>query len=805
MPAIDFALHPLKIFNITARTIFPSRVSNLREFPLKTYSLNFSLDRLCPGVDNIRYDVHLSPGFCEAAAKIVSQLVARHCKVEKMLDMDRASWVREKHDFKHLCRHVMIDGIHKSKIDSEIQIDFLSQIAIVKMLEKEIRDQFDILIGRVKNHLRQQETSRLNDTREALKTKGKLSSILQNKESIIRSVGNELFQYLTDVQSKHLKEMREANFGIESLLPDDVLSNPMFHTVNPYNQFFMIEEYDVVFGRRVEDPDNHNTLMSIIKGLLNDIDRQGTVKQKVSAGKIAGYRDETRRLEIQDARTQEIDSLIRHVDNIDILINCYQSKDRYSVLKKQKRDNKDLQSLKRLTKNQGKLLSLFYRQFKQAGLIKRIVASFEMRPICFDYCPPLVPLEILEFLISPKKRKVISSRLKRLRRFYNNAFSLIPLRKKIRTLARITPKERKHHLIRFINGFARYHRDLQNYTSIKEAMECVNLTAEEKVVSLSRANNTLYEFLLPNEQVLDEKPIMNHAVLKADVRGSTHITQQMNSRGLNPASYLYLNFFAPISQILPEYGAIKVFVEGDAIILSVFERENTIDGCYTVARACGLAMRMLMIIKKYNAKSRKHKLPILELGIGISYDDSAPTFLFDGENRIMISSAINVADRLSGCSKSIRKIMTEKDRPFNLYVFQTEPEKDMASTGDDGFDRYNVNGIELNATGFKKLSQEIDLKATQRIMPDLGKEKIKLYTGKFPTAMRKFQRLVIREAQIPRVSPDDLKVVGITPRKYYEVCTNPKLYKYVREICRVSPLRDLPDDRWGKHDIVSNK
>ncbi len=167
----------------------------------------------------------------------------------------------------------------------------------------------------------------------------------------------------------------------------------------------------------------------------------------------------------------------------------------------------------------------------------------------------------------------------------------------------------------------------------------------------------------------------------------------------------------------------------------------------------------------------------------------------------MISSAINTADRLSGCSKTIRKKMKKKDGPFNLYVFQTEPEKDIASTANDGFDRYNVNGIELNATGFKKLSQEIDLKAIQCS----GKEKIKLYTGKFPTAMRKFQRLVIREAQIPWVSPDDLKVVGITPRKYYEVCTNTKLYKYVRERCSVSPLRDLPDDRWEKHDIVCNK
>ena len=309
------------------------------------------------------------------------------------------------------------------------------------------------------------------------------------------------------------------------------------------------------------------------------------------------------------------------------------------------------------------------------------------------------------------------------------------------------------------------------------------MISEEKVVNLSRANNTLYEFLLPNDQVLDEMPIINHVVVKADVRGSTYITQQMKLRGLNPASYFYLNFFSPISNILPEYGALKVFVEGDAIILSVFERENTAGEWYSVARACGLAIKMLMIIQRYNAKSKNYQLPILELGIGISYDDSTPSFLFDGNNRIMISSAINSADRLSCCAKSIRKRMNKNDRPFNVYVFQTEPEEDITSTAGDEFSRYNVNGIELNASGFRKLSEEIDLKKIECLIPDLGEEKIKLYTGKFPTAARKFQRLVIREAQIPQVDPDDLRVIKITTRKYYEVCMNPKLYRYVQETC----------------------
>jgi len=233
---------------------------------------------------------------------------------------------------------------------------------------------------------------------------------------------------------------------------------------------------------------------------------------------------------------------------------------------------------------------------------------------------------------------------------------------------------------------------------------------------------------------------------------------------------------------LSDYGALKVFIEGDAIILSIFERENTPEACYSVARACGIAINMLLIIRRYNEKSKKNKLPVLELGIGITYRGSPPTFLFDEDHRIMISSAINLADRQSSCSKWVRNLMEKKKPPFNLYVYQTALGEEINITSDDLFARYNVNGIELNASGFKKLSEEINLQVIECNIPELGKEKIKIYTGKFPTKSGKYQRLIIREALIPEVSPEDLTVKHMTDKRYYEICLNPKIYKYAKKL-----------------------
>jgi hypothetical protein len=287
----------------------------------------------------------------------------------------------------------------------------------------------------------------------------------------------------------------------------------------------------------------------------------------------------------------------------------------------------------------------------------------------------------------------------------------------------------------------------------------------------------LYEYPLSEERVKEEKPITSHVVLKADIRGSTDITNTMSARGLNPASYFSLNFFDPISEIICDYNASKVFIEGDAVILSIFENEDTAEGLYSVARACGLAVNMLHIVQQYNVKNQKHDLPVLELGIGICYKQSPPAFLFDGDSRIMISHAINLADRLSACDKKLHRCFKNQDPMFHLFVFQNVQDEEIEATADDHSLRYNVNGIELEPEGFAKLSKEINLKSIA--YPMGNNENTTLYTGTVPTVSGHYQRLVIREAAILKIKPESLDVIGPTPKKYYEVCTHPEIFKFI--------------------------
>jgi hypothetical protein len=752
---------------------FFSKLPNLDEFPLETYSAQINLDRLVVGVDNIRNDVHLSPNFCKATHNIVSHLIAKHADIEEIPDLDKKPVsMRDIEAFRRICLDFLKGAVNKAKSGDETQIDMLAQIAIVKMFSEEVQGQYKTLTKNLNHSVRKLEISKHQDLKKTIKIKEKLSEIQGNKNSILAHVGGELFQFIIEAHNEGLKEMREAVLGSKSNLPDDVFLNPILYLKNAFDDYFRIDQY-VLLGHRFEDPDNYQTILLLIRSLLSKM----ILKNRVAPEGL----EQGERVSGSD-KDKHIDIWLKHVDNIDIQFDYFQSEARYKVLKKEKRTKEGAVKLKIKAKKQKRLLDFIYKKFKKANLVTRISAAYEMQSIYLEYCPPLVPHQIRQFLVNPRQRKGIISQLNRVKGFYGKSFPLLPLRKKIKHLKKIKTQEKKKYLLRFLNGFARYHRDFQSFKMLEKAMDRVNLVADKKTLMLSRENYTLYEFFLPNERVIEKKPIINHVVIKADVRDSTNITSQMKERGLNPASFFSLNFFNPITEILFEYTAEKVFIEGDAMILSISEHEETPEGWYSVSRACGLAIQVLLIVQKYNEMSRKYKLPILEIGIGICHNDKPPTFLFDETNRIMISPAINSADRLSSNTKSLNKIINKNKNPFNLYVFQSASKGATNAKANGNILRYNVNGIELNAGGFKKLSKEIDLKTMDCQIPELQEEAIRVYTGKFPARSGKYRRLVIREAYIPEIASRDYTVIRSTSRKYYEVCTHSKVYEYVRNL-----------------------
>jgi len=291
-------------------------------------------------------------------------------------------------------------------------------------------------------------------------------------------------------------------------------------------------------------------------------------------------------------------------------------------------------------------------------------------------------------------------------------------------------------------------------------------------------NGTLYEFVLPEEQgQTDSERVLRHVVLKADVRDSTRLTRMMMEKGLNPASYFSLNFYDPVNKLLEKYGAQKVFLEGDAIILAILEREG--EPGLAVSRMCVLAREIIEIVRGYNELMQRSGMPQLELGLGITLQESAPLYLMDGEHQIMISEALNESDRLSSCNKRVRKVMEPQAGPFHVYAFQAA-ELDENGNPEDVILNFNLGGIRMNETAFRKMEQEITFEPLRVKLPaalaSSDRGEYKMFTATVPVDKDIFRKIVVRESRIPRIDPIDFSVKGWTDRSYYEVCTDQAIY-----------------------------
>jgi len=747
------------------------------------YSAHFSLNHIMPGVDNFRYDVHLSPIFRESVSKIIFHLILKVAKAYEDLGI-QFDWTKEIDDFRRLCRDIMLDAVKTAKMgEGEIQIDYLAQVAVCKFLVQEINKQFEELLSRFNNQVWEYESTEDDDlVLQTLGLKERVREIRHKRGKIISEASREIFLYMLESQ-KFLKERRESNYGRKSLLKDDIFINPILHIDNQGDDYFMLENY-ILLGNRIDDPDKYDTLMELLNELLGKVELVKD-EEKDSEGR-KNKPDTNDEIYEKKSKTEKvnIDGWIRQVDTVELLLDYFQTRTKIEERKnKLNQDENQLHYYEAMEKEQKRIFNFFYDKFKQKRLIKRIVASYEMKSIYLEYCPPLSPQQVMLYLTSSDAKKSVIAHLKRLKTYYGKSISLVNLKKTAMKIGRLKTQQRNEYFLQFLRGFFKYHRDLENFKLLKKALDRVNLVTDEKTIALSKTNNTLYEFLLPQEQVfkLDTKPVTSHVIMKADVRGATVITRQLRESGLNPASYFSLNFFNPISEIVSQYAALKVFLEGDAIILAILERKDDEAGRYCVSRACGLAMNMLSIIQRYNAKSRKYKLPILELGIGICYQNAPPAYLLDGKKKIMISPAINLADRFSSCHKTLRRILDKNNRAFNLYVYQSPTDGGKDLSDDEIILRYNVNGIELNQSGFTKLAQEIDLKTMNCLIPEIQKEPIVIHTGKFPLVTGTFQRLIIREDWVQELNTENYQPAEKVERKYFEVCTQDALKEYVEK------------------------
>ena len=725
---------------------------------------SLTLEGISVGVDNLRHDVSLSPRFIEAARANIMRLIVRYGELEGLLAAEAQprnqgpSWMRaaaatpnrntpDKSDWKPLLAELHLAALNRAKKDENISIDLLARLAITKFLRTEMHQQFAQALERCRVLLKNYEGIRHG---KAVEYRDRVAAFQVRKKIILRKTGQDLFETIREIEKETLARTRRSFFGgatAQQLEPEEnesgkaatnisaalssygIFVNRLAFSEDGRDDYLCAEHY-VMLGNWERDNDRYPRLQDIVWNFM-------------------------RSLYGEEINTETIDSWLCVPENAHTLVGSGTP------------DESTPEGPARAER-----LAKWVRLLEDEQVMECVIASYHTVPLLSEYAPRINPQQLKNALISRPECDRVERMIQE-----HGKLSPASLYAAVAKVAGCRGAERAKVAARFLQDFSHYHRDLRRLETLTSALDSVNLASTEKLRELSRVNGTLYEFLLPDEQQQPEEDrVLRHVVIKADVRDSTRLTRTLMEKGLNPASYFSLNFYDPVNKLLSKYGAQKVFLEGDAIILAILERSGEPE--LAVSRACVLAREMIEIVRGYNELMHRSSMPELELGVGITLQESAPLYLMDGERQIMISEALNESDRLSSCNKHARKVMEPQAGPFHVYAFQSA-EAGPSGNPEDSVISYNLGGIRLNESAFRKLEQEISLVTLPvKLPPSASSDKgeYKLFSGTVPVDRDIFRKIVVRESRMPRINPEDFSVQGWTDRAYYEVCTDPAIY-----------------------------
>jgi hypothetical protein len=749
---------------------------------LKSYNATIPMGSVAIGVDNIHHDVFLSPRFVQAAREYLFDLIRQHTKGSYVAGTElRAVKGPDHTTFRKLLTDFMQSAVTQAKFHKNIEIDLLFRLALLKFLTLEIGNQFANLILEGKEWVRQRGES-FERSQEAHVIKAKLSELQTSRRRVIRIVGQQVAQMVADAEENVVCKTRRALFGEDFSPFYELLKNRLIFLDGGKDDRFFLENY-ILLGNYVRDPDRfevmdalfheflreaglaisedpayaeanqtHGALHEQAQAMRNEIvnleEQRENLRKRLDRGAFlnkilssssdsdlkASLNDVELRLKHQeykleelgpqiDAAKQKIDFLAKdHKGRIDDYLNEPENAQRlFDPLFSEANRSSRAQMLARLLE-----------RLEQQEILHHVLASYEIRPIAQDYSPPVHLQQLRKALVSKEEMKRVEHVLKQVPA---RKLSLKPIEDLARKIHRYSREEMLAIVLRFAVDFMRLRRELRDADHLSTCMERINLVTTEHARELSRLNNRLYECVLQDEAKPQQDQVVSHVIIKADVRGSTKMTQDLLSRGLSPASHFSLNLHEPVKKLLDRFNAKKVFIEGDAVILAIFETESNLAYVRAVAKACILSRQILIVCNSYNDRAATSDLPALELGIGVAFQGSAPSYWADGDSRIMISKALNLSDRLSGCAKLAKRLLGAQKTHFSVFQFLNTMEGASAEELDEFLVRFNMNGIELNEEASRNFRRKFRSTPSRPNSTCPGEKKMSgCISAKFPSA-----------------------------------------------------------------------
>ncbi len=695
------------------------------------------LSQLHKGIDNLHIDVYLTERFTKLTRLLVKELLLEKSQTKRrMADKVSTGLFNKLNEFSGSYQSLAIAITHRAKRHKNIVSVKLFQLAIIKFILTSVKQVITELLAELrKNMFNQHDTKGLAQYDQAV-------WLNQYQSQIFWQINHEFLSRIQQIENLNIKPLRQSLLGINWVLPEALLFNPLLKILDNHDIDMVMTNY-VYLPQDSQNHYNFTYLENFLTKTLEDIALEVQAKTIKINGHRYAWQDDPQNIllllgEAGEPKTPALISLENHLQKEDLLLAIH--------------------------------------------------AAYDIPRLYQTYVHRLKPTTLYQGLCGEISAKELNKKLqqelknKKLQRQNDHTLSIDAFVEAQKKLKRTVKLPDPTVIRRFVQDFLRYRRDLSYYQLAQQGMSQLQLLLEAPDVHLSKTNGVLNEFLEQDEYPDEDDSIRGHVILKADIRGSTTMTTELRKKDLNPATHFSRHFFDPIRQFVEDFGGEKVFIEGDAIILSFIEHQNMPENWLSTARACGLAKSILDIVNKQNQFCRANHLPALELGIGICHSPEAPTFLYYGDQRIMISPAIGHADRLSSCSWKLRQKYSKQDLLTRVMVFKQA--EDDAFKGEKGMTtfRYNLNGIELESLAFSKLQSEISLQRFSLRLPG-DKYKTNFYAGRYVDVKGNPQEVVVREGRVLVWRETDDNHVP-TNEVYYEVVTHKTILTTIKKAMR---------------------
>ena len=736
-----------------------------------TLVLDYSAAR--KGVDNYRRDVELSPNFVFKVSELISDQVKRMVTGNKLISANSQIMT----EFRACYTDLMRVTLHRNKIDLTPDQIRILQFAVVKFILERTRSELDSYGAQLDEVQAQQQSV---GSRGLLETQEKVLWYRKHKDAFQFRINRQILRQCQREENNQLKALRDQILGDELNEATEIMYNPILYTKSPHEPVLLLEYYSLWPKNGSEFVALNSALESAVASMLRQLpilklkdDAKLSFGQNEMLDEFGGLLALQPYLGAAEDQKETVNELFCWLDQPRAVRLLFDGKFLEKTLQQASKGIGfwSRVSVRSHTKRFLKLARKLRKKIASRSDMKRMLAAYHLRDKLTQQELELIDVEDAISIVAGFDSKKLMAAIDQEKEGAHVLLQKLAAAEADYEKAR-KEKSGEDPFIRLLTDISRYRYHLKNARFAHRVFNRISVITDEEQLKLARAGGQLFS-LLDSEEIkgsVDKLPeIVHHTILKADVRGSTLVTQELVRQELNPASYFSLRFFNPINKRLENYGAVKVFIEGDAVILGTYEYDNSPSEWYSVSRACGMAKEMLDIVNSKNTNSEQAGLPSLEIGIGICYSDEMPLFLFDGSRPIMISSAIGDADRMSSCSWKLRSSFDSGD--FNVEVLEIDDSD--SSKGEKGqhLIRYNVNGILLDNAAFKKLKSEIKLTCIN--VKSRGKNET-VYVGKFPDVQGKERHLVIRRGVVGLWRNDTALLNPGADAVFYEVLPNTK-------------------------------